>query len=343
MNFVTGSTGLVGSHLIYSLVKSGKKIRALKRASSSIENVKKVFQRNNDSSLFESIEWIEGDVMDIFSLLDGMKECDHVYHCAAVVSFAPRERKEMMRINIEGTANTINAALESGVKKFCHVSSIAALGRNSTREIVTEETHWKTSPENSYYSVSKYAAEREAWRGMEEGLDVIIVNPSVILGAGDTSKSSLQVFKVAQKGISHYTSGGTGFVDVHDVVKCMITLMDSDIKNERFILNSENLSFKSFFDMLHDGFNKKRPSKHAGTFLTGLAWRLEKVRRFITGGDPVITKETAQASQHKHEFSNEKIKSALHIEFIPVSESIKECVKYNFPSASLSEVMLESK
>jgi dihydroflavonol-4-reductase len=197
MILVTGGTGLVGSHLLYDLVKSGASVRALKRAGSDLKGVLKTFSFYSQvpEELFSRIQWVEGDIEDMASLEDAMEGADKVYHCAAIVSFLPQDRSAMLRVNVEGTANVVNACLQKQVSKLCHVSSIASLGRNSTSDLVNEETHWKTSPQNSWYAISKYGAEREVWRGAEEGLKVVVVNPSVILGPGSWNKSFYSVWQ----------------------------------------------------------------------------------------------------------------------------------------------------
>lgn len=330
MILVSGGTGLLGSHLLFDLCKSGKHVRALKRSNSNISNVKKVFSyyAENADELFKTIEWIDADLLDIYSLIEAMDNITQVYHCAATVSFDSKKETEMMRVNIEGTANMVNAALDKGIQKFIHVSSIATIGIAERGELATEETFWKSSPENSNYSVSKYGAEREVWRASNEGLNVIIINPSLIIGAGNWQQSSSNIFSKAFKGIKFYTDGATGFIDVRDVSAMMIQLMDSEIKNERFIINSENLKFKNLFDLIHQEFNKPKPSIKAGKFLSEFAWRAEKIRCLINGGNPLITKETARTAHKVNNYSNKKIRNLFpEYRFIPIEQSIKDTCK----------------
>jgi dihydroflavonol-4-reductase len=326
MILVTGGTGLVGSHLLYDLTMRGEKIRALKREHSNLIAVLKTFSYYTDKpeTLFSKIEWVEGDILDSASLEDAMAGVEKVYHCAAVVSFHPKDRAEMLLVNVEGTANVVNACLQQKIQKLCHVSSIASLGRNSTSAVVTEETHWKTSPQNSWYAISKYGAEREVWRGAEEGLNVVVVNPSLIIGPGDWNKGSIAVFKMAAKGLKYYSTGQTGYVDVRDVAGAMIRLMESGLKGERYLLNAANLPFRTFFDLMHQQFGKPNARIRVGGVLAEAGWRLEKLRAAITGKDPVITKETARAANYSYEFSSDKIKTALGFQFIPIETSVKE-------------------
>lgn len=329
MILVTGGTGLLGSHLLYDLVKSGKRVRALKRSNSNIADVQRTFSYyiNNSDELFSEIEWVDGNVLDIFSLLDAMEGVDEVYHCAAIVSFSQKNQEELLKININGTENTINAALEKGIKKFCHVSSVAALGKEENESEIIEETFWKSSPENTVYSISKYGAEREVWRGVQEGLNVVVVNPSIIIGPGNWKKGSSNMFHTAYNGNKYYTYGATGFVDVRDVSKAMISLMESSIKNERFIVSSENIHYQHFFDLVHEELGIRKPYLKAGKILSEIIWRMEKARSFITGLDPLITKETARTAHKKSCFSNKKIRKALEFEFIPMEQSIKDTCK----------------
>ncbi len=336
MILVTGGTGLVGSHLLYDLAKCGYRVRALKREESNLGLVHKVFSYYTSSpeSLLNLIEWVDADIMDAASLEEAMQGCMKVYHCAAVVSFVPNHRKEMLLVNVEGTANVVNACLQMNIQKLCHVSSIASLGRNSTAAVVTEETHWKTSPQNSWYAISKYGAEREVWRGAEEGLNVVVVNPSVIIGPGDWSKGSIALFKTASKGLKYYTRGQTGYVDVRDVSRAMIALMESDLNGERYLLNAANLPFRTFFDMLHRQFRKPDARISVGPALAEFAWRVEKLRAALGQRQPVITRETARAANYSYTFSSEKIRNALGFQFTPIENSVREICELYLKDAS---------
>lgn len=330
MILVTGGTGLVGSHLLYDLTRSGKKVRVLKRAGSNVGNVKKVFSyySENADALLKNIEWVDVDLLDVYAILEAMEGVTHVYHCAAMVSFEKKHQTEMTRINVEGTANMVNAALEKNIVKFCHVSSIASLGRAEKGGITSEETFWKSSPDNSNYSVTKYAAEREVWRATEEGLNTVIVNPSLIVGGGNWTQSSSNMFSKGYRGIKFYSEGTNGFVDVRDVVTIMIKLMESPISGQRFLLNGENESFRNYFDMIHLGFGKPKSSIKAGKFLTGFAWRADALRSFLTGSPALITRETSISANRKSVFSNEKIKKAFpDFQFIPLKKSIEDTCK----------------
>ncbi len=327
MVLVTGATGLVGSHLVYSLLKSGKSVRAIKRQNSTTQQVEKVFSYYSDNSkdLFKKIDWVDADLMDVYSLLSAMDGIDQVYHCAAKVSFEKKYEREMMQTNVEGTVNMVNAALTKGIKKFCHVSSIATLGKDKHTPLITEEMYWKTAPENSNYSISKYLGEMEVWRAAEEGLPVIVVNPSVIVGGGNWNQSSSNMFSKAHKGIRFYTEGATGFVDVRDVAALMIQLMESNILNQRFILNAENSTYRNYFDVLHTAFGRPKPSIKAGKLLSDFACTAETIKYFFTGAAPLITKETARSAHRKSRFSNKKILDAFPtFKFIPLETSIQD-------------------
>jgi dihydroflavonol-4-reductase len=321
MILVTGGTGLVGAHLLLALLKDGHSVRALRRRSSSMKLVTTVLGKDVTSPL---LEWFEGDVLDVFSLSEALEGITKIYHAAAVISFQEADVPAMMKINIEGTANVVNIALSKGVRKLCYVSSIAAIGRSEPGEIITEKTPWKTSPNNSNYALSKYGAEREVWRGTVEGLDAVIVNPSIIIGPGDWEHGSSKMFKQVHKGLKFYTSGINGFVDVRDVVRAMIQLMESPIKNERFIVSSENYPFRAFFNEACAAFGKPTPAIKAARWLGSITWRLEALRSFFTGSRPLITKETARSANQRYYYSSEKLIRALNFSFIPVQQSIRE-------------------
>ena len=324
MILVTGSSGLLGSHILYDLASKGKKIKALIRNLESKTEILQTFSLYTSSpeQLMQQVEFAIGDVLDVFSLLDALEGVDQVYHCAAMVSFSPRAADRMLKTNIEGTANVVNSCLEKKIQKLCHVSSVAALGKALDNEAVTEETFWKNSSENSVYSISKYSSEREVWRGVQEGLNAIVVNPTVILGPGNWAKGSSNLFRSAKNGMMFYTNGITGFVDVRDVASCMIKLMESNFVNERFIITSENIAYREFFNWANRAFNKSEPSIYAYPFLSNLVWRLEKIKCFFTQTEPLITKETTRAAHQQNYFSNHKIIDAIQHEFIPIKESI---------------------
>jgi nucleoside-diphosphate-sugar epimerase len=253
-----------------------------------------------------------------------MSAVDYVYHSAAIVSFHKSDRQEMMRANVEGTANIVNVALEKGVRKLCHVSSIAALGRAENDGVTDESTPWVNSRENSTYSVSKYNAEKEIWRGMEEGLDAVIVNPSIILGLAAPHKGSSQLFSKVWNGLKFYTSGVNGFVDVRDVSRLMIMLMESDISGERFVVNAGNVSYKEIFDRIAKAYNKPAPFLPVNRFMSAVAWRMFKAISLFTGKPPLVTKETARTAGSEYRYANEKIKDALDFSFIEIDKTIEE-------------------
>ena len=314
----------MGSHLLFELASKGRSVRALKRPGSNTELLKRLFLWYDEAcgeQLYNCIEWVEGDLLYIISLQEAMAGIEQIYHCAAMVSFMPEDRQPMMKANVDGTANLVNIALQNDIKKFCHCSSVAALGSPDRGNLVDESLVWKTSKTNSWYAISKYGSEREVWRASEEGLPVVIVNPTVVIGPGDPARSSAQLYQSVKNGMKFYTSGVTGFVDARDVAKIMVLLTESEIVNQRYILSSEDLSYKELFTLFADYSGAKPPKYKAGRILSELAWRLEKSRSFITGQKPLLSKETARNANIKRYFSNEKIKKTLSYTFKPINEA----------------------
>jgi nucleoside-diphosphate-sugar epimerase len=299
MIFVTGASGLVGSHLIQSLLSKGKKVRALYRQAVP------VFPGS------EQCDWVKGDILDPIGLNEALEGVDYVYHCAAIVSFAPGDAAKMLHSNVEGTANVVNACLTQKVKKLIFVSSVAALGRIRETEAIDESMHWTPETSNSVYGQSKYLAELEVWRAMEEGLPMAIVNPVIILGAGDWNNGSSGIFKSAYNEFPWYTGGMSGFVDVLDVVDAMQILMDSNITGQRYVLSADNLAYRSLFNSIATAFNKRLPYKKVTPLLGGIVWRLEAIKGFFTGKAPLLTKETAATAQATVRFNNQKFLNAF--------------------------------
>jgi len=262
-----------------------------------------------------------------------MEGVDTVVHAAAVVSFLKKERKQMYRANVDGTANVVNMALENGVKKLVHISSVAALGRTAGAGHVNEEKKWEESKVNTHYAKSKFKAELEVWRGISEGLEAVILNPSTILGYGDWNSSSCAIFKKIYTGFKWFTPGINGFVDVEDVARVAVLMMESPISEERFIVNGDTWSFKQLQETIADNFGKKRPVREATPFLLGMAWRLEKLKSVYNGQKPLLTKESARVAVSKTWFENDKLLKALPgFSFTPLEEAIKKACKKYIPS-----------
>lgn len=316
MILVTGGAGLVGSELIRQLLARGKKVIALYNKTPLPE--------------FSSPDLVQVpcNILDVIGLEEAMQGVEEVYHAAAIVTFNPRRRNEMYKINIEGTANIVNAALDAGVRKMVYVSSVAALGRIRENQAINETMNWTPETSNSAYGQSKFLAEMEVWRGMGEGLNAVVVNPTIILGAGDWGNGSSALFKNAYNEFPWYAQGTTGFVDVRDVVKAMIALMESDITAERFILSAENRSYQDVFNRMAKAFQKKQPYKKVTPFLAGLIWRWEAIKNYFTGTEPLVTKETAKTALTMAVFDNSKLKKFLpNFNYISIDQSIADTCK----------------
>ena len=325
MVLVTGGTGLVGSHLLYHLLlKNNIQVRAIHTQSSDLNAVKKVFTyySSNGESLFNKIRWVEADLNTIPALELAFQDITQVYHCAAMISFSSREYQKMRRVNIEGTTNIVNLCISNHIKKLCFVSSIAAIENGNEGELVNESDNWTNTSDKSGYSITKYGAEMEVWRGSQEGIDVIIVNPGVILGSGFWHKGTGTMFRRINNGLKFYTEGITGFVGVKDVVQAMILLMSSDVTNQRFILVSENLSFRKVLSLIAASLNKETPKIKINKFMGELLWRFEFLRSRITLSAPLLTKYTARSSVSNHPYTSEKIENTLGFEFTKISDCI---------------------
>lgn len=311
MILVTGATGLLGSHLIKELSESEEKVRA-------------IFRKSIPVGYPENIEWVEADILDVISLEHAFEDIDHVYHCAGAVSFNPKQKEQLYKTNVDGTANVVNAAIDAGVKKLLYVSSVASLGRIREHEIINEKMQWTEETSNSEYGRSKFLAEMEVWRGIGEGLNAVIINPSIILGAGDWNNGSTQLFKSAYHEFPWYTEGISGFVDVLDVVHAMKILMSGKSSGERFIISGDNKSYKNIFSNIALEFNKKPPFKKVTLFIASIVWRMEAIKALITGKNPLLTKETAITAQAKVNFDNSKFTYyAVNFEYTPIENTIK--------------------
>jgi nucleoside-diphosphate-sugar epimerase len=328
MIFITGASGLLGSSLIETLFE--------KHTGTTPLQIRALYRKQIPAIQFaDKIEWIEGDVLDVVVLEEALKGVEQVYHCAAIVSFDPKQKQKMYATNVEGTANVVNACIDAGVKKLLFVSSVAALGRIREEGSINETMNWSEATSNSEYGKTKYLAEMEVWRGIGEGLDAVIVNPVIILGCGDWNGGSSGIFKSAYDRFPWYTSGVSGFVDVKDVSNAMNLLMNSNISAQRFIISGHNTPYRTIFNLIADAFKVPRPYKKVTPLLAAIVWRLEAVKAFFTGSSPLLTKETTLTAQASVYFDNSKLLNALpDFSYTPLEQTINRVVdelrvKYN--------------
>jgi len=319
---VTGGTGFLGSYIIKELVEKKYKVRAIRRGTKTPQWI--------PAAILDQVEWVEGDILDVVSLEDAMQGIDTVIHSAAIVSFSSKDKEKMYQVNVEGTANVVNMALEMNIRKLVYISSVAALGRSADGGHVDEQKKWEDNKINTHYARSKFKAELHVWRGISEGLEAVILNPATILGYGDWHQSSCALFRQVYEGFRWYTSGINGFVDVEDVSRATILLMESGISEQRFIAAGDNWSFKKLQDTMATGFGKKGPDKLATPFVLQIAWRLEQLKARLTGKKALLSKESARVAISQTHFKNDKILAALPgFSFTPLEETIKKaCNKY---------------
>lgn len=328
MILVTGGTGLVGAHLLAELVQKHTLVRATRRANSDLEAVRNVFALYGASrvALFERIEWVEANILDLPSLEKAINGINRIYHCAAYISLNPQNYRALRKANVEGTANVVNLALAQGIEKLCYVSSIAVLGSTLNGAMVSEETHWNPEEDNSVYAITKYGAEMEVWRGVQEGLKAVIVNPGIIMGEGFWTSGSGAIVRNASKGGSYYTPGASGFVDVQDVVKIMVQLMESECSNERFVLVAENWSYRKLQEEMSKHFGNNPPTKVAGKRLLGILGFLDRVTAFLFGTKRKLPKPVIRAMINKTTYDSSKILAELNFKFKPMKDTIQRVV-----------------
>jgi nucleoside-diphosphate-sugar epimerase len=329
MVFVTGGTGLVGARLIYDLDKKGEQIIALKRQETPVAKFVQMvaYYTNTPNELANRVTWVHGDILDYESLLMQIPPGAKVYHCAAYVSFNKADQAKILESNIEGTANLINACLQKGIQKFCHVSSIAAIGGTVNGKIIDETTPWSASGKSNY-SLSKYYAEMEVWRGIAEGLHAVIVNPAVILGPGIWSQGSPSFFPLIANGLKFYTKGSTSYVDVRDVTRAMIFLMEGQQEAEKFLLGSETLSYQNFFTQIANSLQVKAPTIYANRYVTGIVWRVLALFSFFSGRMPKITRQTHRISHILDAYSGKKFSENSGFVYTPIQDTIAFIAKH---------------
>ncbi len=328
MILVTGGTGLVGSHLLYQLVSRGLAVRAIYRDFTKLDGVRKLFgfYTEDADAYFDQINWFEATLNDIPALEKAFSGVTHVYHCAALISFDPGDFKALVLANEIGTANVVNLCISHKVLKLCYVSSIAALGKTPDDSAIDEETEWNSNHSNPY-SLTKHLAEMEIWRGTQEGVPAVIVNPGVIIGPGNWNSGSGMLFRAAAKGSRYYPPGGTGFVAVGDVIRMMVQLMESEIENEQFIAVEINLSYQEVLSTIALALGCKAPTKKIPKEMLKLFWRLDWLRSSISGSKRKLTKAQVASLMKRNYYDTEKARTALNFEYSPLLKSIEFSAK----------------
>ena len=318
MILVTGGTGFLGAELLKQLTDRGLAVRALRREKSKIPAL---IQHNT------LIEWFNADINEPATLEEAFENVTQVYHCAAFVSLSSKHKKQLFHVNIDGTSNLVNLCMEHNCR-LLHVSSVAALGIAKKDNQITEKNFWEYDSKAHAYGLSKYEGEMEVWRGINEGLSAIIVNPSIIVGKNAGFEGSGAIFKLLKDGFSFYTNGASGFVAVEDVAKSMILLMAAEVSGERYIISAGNLHYKDLFTEIANGFGVKAPTKEAKPWMLGLAWRALKIASLSSKQDPSITKDTARSSITLSYYNNNKVIEQTGITFKPVRDCITEITQY---------------
>jgi len=329
MILVTGGTGLLGSHLLPKLILSEEKVRVLVREGTDYRKIFPVWEYYYPEALnkIDKIEWFRGDIINKAIVDEAVEGVDRVYHCAAFISFDKLDKTKMFKTNVIGTRNIVDICLQHKINKLTYLSSIASIGPGSEEEFLTEENKWSVHPK-SIYALTKTLAEQEVWRGINEGLNAVILNPSIILGAASIGQSSAAFFETIHKGMKFYTNGINGFVDVIDVVKAMIFLMGGDISGERFIISGINLSYKDLFNKIAKKSGISPPKWYATPLMTSIAWKVAYIVSILTGKPAMITKENAHSAHKVVRYSSEKFLKLSGLSFTNIDETINNIVGF---------------
>ncbi|MFZ1658824.1 MAG: NAD-dependent epimerase/dehydratase family protein [Flavobacteriales bacterium] len=323
MDLVTGGTGIVGAHVLDALLAQGRSVRALLRKGSDPSIVQRILKHyhTDGAERFQRIQWVEGDLFEVDALRDAMHGVEHLYHCAALVSFDPRDRPAMMSVNAEGTANVVDAALETGVRRMCHVSSTATIGGGMDGSTGDETKPFVQNGSSSAYAISKAKAELEVHRGIAEGLDAVMVNPCVVLGPGIAGRSSMTMVESVRKGSRFFPGGSNAVVDARDVATAMTRLITEGASGERYLLIGEGISYRKLFTLIAQSAGKPAPTMPLPAWALELGWRVEAMRT-VFGGRPLITRNTARTASRIRLYDGSKAERLLGMKFRSAEEAV---------------------
>lgn len=309
---VTGATGLVGAHVVACLLAQGKKVCAVRRETSDIGYVERIV-RYYGIEVAGNLEWVVGDVRDRLAMSEIIKGAAEVYNCASMMSFDKKERDLMWSVNVDGTANVVEVALESNVESFCHLSYVGAIGHTSDGSQIDEMTVYQPDDKRTVYSQSKFRQEMEVWRGIEHGLNAVIVNPGIVVGPYSESEKAIMAGDIA----SELGIGSMGYVDVRDVAKAMTELVEAKKYGERYILVSENISTTKLKEMYE---------KEGGVALKRNMSSIGKALKKAIAGNKTLADSVKIAGSRI--YVSKKVKEAINIEFTPIEQSIANEVRF---------------
>jgi dihydroflavonol-4-reductase len=332
MNLVTGASGLLGSHVVLELLQKGEYVRAFSRNRNDGEILKRLaeFYKLDMTSHWNKLSWFQGDILNVDDLEDAFLDVKNVYHCAAVVSYHRRDRKSMYAINVDGTSNVVNTALLYPGIRLCHTSSIAALGRTHHMQTVKESDNWTDSTVHTHYAITKHLAENEVWRGMEEGLNAVIVNPALILGPGPKGQSSNAILEHILKEWNYFPVGGTGFIHVRDAAQAMLGLMEKQITGERYTLSADNILYKDLWQKAALQLKVRVPKKELPSWLTKLALLTEGLKELFTGKKAGVTRESIASMKIRFLYDHQKIEKQLTLKFRSMDEALADAVGFMY-------------
>ena len=327
---ITGATGLVGSHLLAELISRGFRDFTLPvRSASRVRRMTATLDREGVDHSNARFNVLEIELTNPVELKDAFTGIDTVFNCAAAVSLGAMDEQKLIDGNVQIARHVVNACLDAGVGKLVHVSSIAALGEAPEGAEYIDETMVPESLSGmpAYYA-GKLLSENEVMRGVACGLRAVVVNPAVILGAGDWHSGSTAMVPYMTMGIPFYTEGVTGMVDVKDVARAMADLAEyEDAVGQRYILCGANISYKEFLTLSARSSGAKPPRIRTGRSMLGTAWRGAWLWSKLTGSQPLFNKDLTQVLLKKTRYSTEKIKNTLNFEFTPIGETIDRIVK----------------
>ncbi len=314
---VTGATGFIGSHITRKLLQRGERVKILLRKSSKTSNIEDM-----------DVERVYGDVMDMNSVNEALKGCDTLYHTAGVASFRKEDYQKMEEINVKGTSNILNAALNAGIKKVVHTSSVAAIGVDSHRGIANEETEYSLDYLGVKYLDTKHRGEQIALELAKQGLPLVVVNPATVIGTGDIYLSSTAfILWFYKKKFPGYMDGTLNMVDVEDVAEGHILAAEKGKVGERYILGNQNFTLLELFNLLEEVTGVPKPKMKIPYFMALISgYFVERILGMSFPNYSTMDLDSVKLSKLKWHFDCSKAKEELGYSPSDIKESIRKTV-----------------